>query len=83
MIPTELRTNYSAVIHLRLEAMGKCWPVSKLGPDCFFPSKPLELDPCHAEIVMTVDGEERRWKVRLIDGAVPFDSKVRIVYEKS
>jgi len=82
MIPSELKTNYSAEIRLRLEADGKSWPISKLGPDGFFPTHPLELDPCAAEIIMTVDGDEHRWKVRLIDGAVPFDSKVRIVYEK-
>ena len=81
MINLDIKPNYSAEIRLRLEADGITWPIAKLGPNCFVPAKPLNLSPGNAEIVMTVDNEERRWRVRLIEGAFLFDSNVRIGYE--
>ena len=41
--------------------------------------EPVESPPCDAEIVMSVDGDERRWPVRLVDGAVPYDATLRTV----
>lgn len=76
----EIRPDYSAEICIRLEAGGHSWPVAKLGPDCFVPAKPLELKRCNGVIVVTIDGEDSRWDVELIDGAVPFDYSVRIKY---
>ncbi|MGH7128803.1 MAG: hypothetical protein ACREIV_09550, partial [Planctomycetaceae bacterium] len=62
---------------LHLVVGRKTWPLSKIGPGHVVPKEPMELDPCDAEIVMTVDGDERRWAVYLIDGAVPFDRVIR------
>ena len=73
-----IRCDYSADVRLRLEAGGRTWPIAKLGPDHFVPSGRLDLPPCNADIVLTVDGKERRWSVQLIDGACPLDSEVRI-----
>lgn len=78
MIDLDLKSNYSAEITLSLEVNGHAWPLAMIGPDSFVPKQPIQLDPCDAEIVMTIDGKERRWPVRLIDGATPFDKDVRI-----
>lgn len=80
MLNVPLRTDYSPDIRLRLEADGRSWPVSKLGPDHFVPSQEIELQPCNGQIVMSIDGEEHIWKVRLLHGAVPFDETVSITY---
>jgi len=74
----EIRENYSSDVRLRLEADGRSWPLAKLGPDHFVPSEQFELQPCDAEIVMTVDGAERRWKVRIPEGVCIFKSATRI-----
>jgi hypothetical protein len=80
----EIRTDFSPKLELRLEADGKSWPLAKLGSDHFVPDEhcKIELDPCDAKIVMTVDGDEQVWRVRLVHGAVPFEQSVRIEYKR-
>jgi hypothetical protein len=73
----DIRSDYSAEVHLQLEAEGRVWPLAKIGKDHIVPAEKLELPPCDAVVVMTVDGSERRWNVRLIDGASPIDFDVR------
>lgn len=77
MIGNEIRSNYSSDVRLRLEVAGHSWPIAKLGPDHFVPAERFELEPCTGEIIMTVDQQERRWKVRLIEGVCFFASAVR------
>jgi hypothetical protein len=73
----DIRSDYSAEVRLRLEAQGKSWPLAKIGKNHVVPAGELELPPCDAVIVMTVDGNERRWDVRLVDGASPIDFDIR------
>ena len=77
----DVRSEYSSNVQLRLVANGRSWPVAKLGPDHFVPSERLELLPCDAEIIMTVDGDERRWNVRIVEGACIFKTVVKIRYQ--
>jgi hypothetical protein len=65
-------------VRLLLEAEGRTWPIAKIGPDTIVPAAAFNIPACDAEIVLTVDGKERRWKVELIDGVCPFDTEVRI-----
>ena len=73
----DIRSDYSAVVSLRLEAEGQSWPLAKMGKDHVVPAVRIELPPCDAVVVLTVDGDERRWNVRLVDGASPIDLDVR------
>jgi hypothetical protein len=84
MMDVDVRTDFSPALELRLEAEGKSWPLAKLGADHFFPDErcAIELGPCDARIVMTVDGDEHSWRVRLVHGAVPFERSVKIEYKR-
>jgi hypothetical protein len=73
----DVRSDYSAKVRLRLEAEGKTWPLAKIGKDHIVPAAKIELPPCDAVVIMTVDGDERRWPVHLVDGATPFDFDIR------
>jgi hypothetical protein len=73
----DIRSDYSADVRLQPEAQGQVWPLAKIGRDRIVPSEAIELPPCDAVVVMTVDGSERRWSVRLVDGASPLDTDVR------
>lgn len=75
---TDVRSDYSSDVSLHLEAEGQVWPLAKIGPDHVVPRERFDLPPCDAEIVMTVDGDERRWRVRLVRGVCYFDSTVRV-----
>ena len=55
----QIRSDYSPVVAMRLEAGGKVWRISKLGPGHFVPSKHIEIPAGPGEIVMTVEGQER------------------------
>jgi hypothetical protein len=73
----DIRSDYSAVVRLELEADGRTWPLAKMGRGHVVPASKIELPPCDAVVIMTVDGSERRWNVRLIDGATPIDHDIR------
>lgn len=67
---------YSANVTLILRVGDQTFNLAKIGPDCLVLRTPMELPPCCGEIIMTVDGHERRWPIRLHNGAVPFDEDV-------
>jgi len=73
----DVRSDYSADVRLDLEAQGQIWPLAKIGRDRIVSAEKIELPPCDAVVVMIVDGYERRWKVRLVDGATPIDHDIR------
>ena len=74
---SDIKTHYSSDVRLFLSVGDRSWRLSAIGPDHFVPRDSIDLKPCHGEVIMTVDGDERRWKVFLVDGAVPFDTEVR------
>jgi hypothetical protein len=59
---------YSARVHMELHLNGSVLAISHLGPDFFILAKPINHPPAQAEIVMSVDGRERRWWVELPAG---------------
>jgi hypothetical protein len=73
----DIRSDYSAVVRLELEAEGRTWPLAKIGRGHVVPVDKIELPPCDAIVVMKVDGSERRWNVRLVDGATPIHHDIR------
>ncbi len=77
----EIRSDYSPIVAMWLETAGKVWRIAKLGPDHFVPIDRAEIPAGRGEIVMTVDGQERRWKVTIPNDVLPFDNDVKILHE--
>ena len=63
-------------IHLRLD--GHVLPIAQLGPDFLVLKNPIDHPPVEAEIDMSIDGQESRWPVCLIDGLAAGQRKSRI-----
>jgi hypothetical protein len=61
-------TVYSATVHINLTVNGFILPVCQLGPNFLVLKTPIEHPPGEAEIAMSIDGREDRWRVRLPDG---------------
>jgi hypothetical protein len=59
---------HSADVRIHLHVNGFVLPVAQLGPEFLILRAPVEHPPCDAEIAMSIDGHERRWTVRLVDG---------------
>lgn len=53
--------------------------LSQIGPGYAILREAVSIDPCDAEVIVSVDGNDRRIPVRLVDGAVPFDTSVRVM----
>ena len=67
---------YSSRVQLSLETAGRVYPLSHSGPDFVILREATYLSPGKGEVVMVIDGSERRWLVNLPNGAVPFDARV-------
>ena len=63
-------------MHLRLN--GHVLPIAQLGPDFLILKNPVDHPPADAEIEMSIDGHERRWAVRLVDGLTAGQRESRI-----
>ncbi|MDB5386473.1 MAG: hypothetical protein JWM11_2119 [Planctomycetaceae bacterium] len=60
--------SHSAIVTMELYAGNVRVPLAQLGPDFAIPVEAVELQPCEAEIVMTIDGVMTRMRVFLQDG---------------
>jgi hypothetical protein len=70
---------YSANVRMRLFVNGHVLPISHLGPEFIILRTSIEHDPTDAEISLSIDGDEERWKVRLVDGIRADRRKTAIV----
>ena len=61
-------TSNSALVTLELRAAGLCVPLAQAAHDFAIPVESVDLPPCEAEIVMTVDGKSTRLPVYLHEG---------------
>jgi len=64
-------TNYnghSARVQMHLIVDGFSRVIRQMGPDFVFVEPAADLPPAEATIVLSVDGRERRWRVRLPEG---------------
>ena len=59
---------HSAEVEMRLLLNGSCFSISHMGPDFVRLGEPAQHPPCEAEIVLTIDGNEERWRVYLPEG---------------
>lgn len=62
---------YSADVRIALYVNGAKLRVVKLGPDRLYLQTPQLLSESTGEIVMHIDGRERRWRVTLHPGPEP------------
>lgn len=61
-------TSHSALVTLELRAAGQCIPLAQIAHDFAIPVEPVDLPPCEAEILMTIDGRPTRIPVSLHEG---------------
>ncbi len=69
---------YSSDVRLFLLAGGQSYKLSEIGPNFVRLRTPAFVPPGDAEVLMLVDGVERRWPVTLEIGAVPFDAELDV-----
>jgi hypothetical protein len=60
---------YSSDVQLRLIVAGREYALAQIGPDFVMLREPANLPSGDAEVVMMIDGRERRWAVTLEHGA--------------
>jgi hypothetical protein len=76
MLMTDLPQHHSSLVHLSLVTEYGTIRLSQIGPHFVVVSKAQDLPPCDAEIIMRVNGQENRWKVRLVEGISASDRQV-------
>ncbi len=65
---TSAQKSHSAIVTLLLEGEGWSTRLSHVGPEAVVAKTPIELPPCEATLVITVDGTIERTRVRLPGG---------------
>ena len=70
---------YSADVRIQLTLNGQVLSIAQLGPDFLVLKNTVPHPPAEAEIFMSIDGAESRWRVRLVDGIVLGRRRVKIV----
>ena len=61
---------------MQLLVNGSTLPIAQLGPDYLILRGTAEHPPTDATIIMRVDANERRWKVRLPEGIAARQERV-------
>jgi hypothetical protein len=74
----EEHNGHSAEVRIDLILNGQTLSVGQLGPDFLVLDHPAEQPAGTADILMSVDGREQRWSVRLPEGLRLDQRKVRI-----
>jgi hypothetical protein len=63
---------------MELRLNGRVLPIAQLGPDFLMLVTPIDHPPAEAEIALSIDGDERCWRVRLVDGIAASQRDTRI-----
>ncbi len=71
MLQTSQPKSHSAVVQLTMECGDATIRLSQVGPDFVIAKTPIQLAPCEATIIVIVDGNIRRTRVRLPGGMSP------------
>jgi hypothetical protein len=61
-------SGHSAQIEMQLLVNGVTLSIGQMGPDYLMLDASIDHPPTNATIVFSVDGNERRWTVRLPEG---------------
>jgi hypothetical protein len=63
---------------MHLSVDGQVLSIGHLGPDYVVLDDPIDHPPADAHVSLSVDGNERRWRVRLVDGLSASQARTRI-----
>ncbi|MDA1056111.1 MAG: hypothetical protein O3C40_37500 [Planctomycetota bacterium] len=69
---------HSADVQMHLSVNGHVLRIGHLGPDYLILDNPIDHPPTDAEISLSVDGNDRRWRVKLVDGLSASQARSRI-----
>lgn len=69
---------HSADVQMHLSVNGHVVSIGHLGPDYVILDDPIDHPPGDAQVVLAIDGKERRWQVRLVDGLSASQARARI-----
>jgi hypothetical protein len=69
---------HSADVRIHLHVNDHVLEIAQLGPDFCILRMPIDLSPSEGEITMSVNGRERRWRVRLLEGINSDQAKTAI-----
>lgn len=72
------RSSHSAEVRIRLAVDGRVFSVAQLGPGFVVLRDRIDHPPAAAEVRLSIDGDETRWPVELVDGIVAGERKTRI-----
>jgi hypothetical protein len=78
-VPNHGYGSYSADVQMELRVNGRIFDVGQLGPDFVILRDATEHPPADGEMMVSIDGDVKRWPVRLPDGVVPGKDRTRIV----
>ena len=73
-----IRSGHSAHVEMQLLVNGATLSIGQMGPDFLLLDDPIDHAPSEATIAFSVDGEERRWKVRLPEGISAGQERVKL-----
>jgi len=65
---------------MTLTVNGHSFSVAQLGPGFLMLRDAIDHSPAEAQFTMSIDGDERLWFVRLVDGIVATQPETRIEY---
>ena len=68
MSATRSANGHSATVRMQLFVNGQVLKIAQIGPRFLMLDHPISYPPSEAEVLMSVDGREERWRVRLPDG---------------
>jgi len=77
VVSNPVRSGHSAQVEITLLVNGVGHRVGQLGPDFLILEKSCICQPTSAEIVMNIDGKERRWAIFLPNGVRSGERRVR------
>ncbi len=72
------KLGYSADVQMQLFVDGRILSIGQLSIGFMMLDDPVDLPPSEAVISLTIDGDERRWTVYLLDGIKAGDVRTRI-----
>jgi hypothetical protein len=72
------RGGHSSDVRMALAMNGHVFSVAKMGPGFVVLRNPIAHPPAEAELSLSIDGNERRWRVELVDGIAADGGDVRI-----
>jgi hypothetical protein len=72
------KSAHSADVQMHLSVNGHVLTIGHLGPNYVILDNPIDHPPTDAEISLSVDGKQTRWRIKLVDGLSASECRSRI-----